>query len=151
MALRAVANAAVEAGNLGLAETIAGSIGNEIPQAWALTQVVKALVAAGHPDRAETLAGSITWPPQKVEALAEVARAMAMAGKRDRAGTLFDQAQDLASSRSMIDLHWQAFAFADLIKAAAAAGDRLRTRKLISRAELSPAPDQTRPSGRSVQ
>jgi len=135
MALRAVANAAVEAGNLGLAETIAGSIGNEIPQAWALARVVRALVAAGNPDRAETLAGSITWPPQKVEALAEVARAMAMTGKRDQARILFDQAQDLASSRSMIDLHWQAYAFADLIKATAAAGDRLRTRKLIRRAE----------------
>jgi tetratricopeptide (TPR) repeat protein len=134
-AFRAMVDAAVEAQNLDRAALFAVSIREKIQQAWALKHVVNALMTAANLERAETLAGHITWAPVKVEVLCAVAKAIAAAGELDRARILFDQAQKLACSTGIIDLFWQAKAFASLIESTAAVKDWGRTRRLIHGAE----------------
>ena len=145
---------AAAGGDLERAEALAQAI--TIPR-WH-REAVAGLVQAGDLDRAEALAQTITDPGEQFQALASLAEAAAAMGDLDRAEALacavdpdreglgllrlaevvaamgdLDRAEALA--QAITEQYWYSDAMSALARAAAAAGDLNRARRLDERAE----------------
>ena len=86
--ITSLVRALIQAGDLDLAETMAGTITDPSAHARALETLISALTQLGDLDHAETLASTITEPAAQARALDGLIRAMTEAGNLDHAETM---------------------------------------------------------------
>lgn len=138
--LAAVVGPLASAGEVVWAEEVASEIGNPRWQAYAWIGLSKALTAAKVLDRAREFAGHAEAaaelsesPDQQALALAPLVAVYAQMGDLDRAWSVAERVEQcITSSRYYVPYAW-----AELAKAAAIAGDLGRARVFLERAEAS--------------